>query len=144
MKEFIKVFLDFLSAIIKILSVYFLIWFIFYLFFQYILLWFFWKIIIPENEWKYEKITYIESLERWNNVNGNFILWFWYVETEIVFYAYEKIWNNQYKLITIPNVTIEEDNSQTPQYIEWKSCTYCQEYKKIIVPIWTIKKQFNG
>lgn len=92
----------------------------------------------------------IVSLERWQEVWWSFVLWIWQIETKNVYFAYQMTWDNQYKLVTLPNVAITETNDKKPAYIKVTECkrpylfAYCTEKENTIyVPKWTIKKQFN-
>lgn len=92
----------------------------------------------------------IVSLERGQEINGDFVLGFGTVETKTVYYAYEEVGKNKYKLVTLPNVVITEIDYFKPAYIKVTECkrpflfVYCKELgNSIYVPKGTIKKRFN-
>lgn len=92
----------------------------------------------------------IVSLERGQEVNGNFVLGIWNIETKNVYFAYNQISENQYKLVTLPEVIITETNDHEPAYSKITKCerpylfVYCEEIENTIyVPKGTIRKKFS-
>ena len=96
---------------------------------------------------KYIKIV---SLERGQEINGSFVLGMGRIETNNVYFAYKKVWDNQYKLEPLPDVIITETNDHEPAYSKITKCerpylfTICKQIENTIyVPIGTIKKRFD-
>ena len=92
----------------------------------------------------------ISSLERWQEINWTFVLWFWTIWTENVYYAYQEISNDRYSLKTLPLTPIQETDEISPSYVKSYKCDYVFWIKgcsvtdnTIYVPKWTIKKEFN-
>ena len=95
-----------------------------------------------------DKIQEIISLDRSQETSWSFILW---IDTNTVYYAYEEVSNSRFKLLTLPQVDIFE-NELPPAYVReyklveeffWLTwyCDIKDEY--IQVPKWTIIRQFN-
>lgn len=114
----------------------------------------------------YRSFTNIESLERWQEVSWSFVLWFWWVNTETVYYAYKINWLHSYELVNIPlwhrnyKLSIVESDDEWPKFLKeqkcarksilwfekdifWRYLTRCKIKRSIIVPRWTIQKTFN-
>ena len=92
----------------------------------------------------------IVSLERWQEIEGRFVLGFGTIETKTVYYAYKEVGKNKYKLITLPNVIITEIDYLKPAYIKVTECkrpyifVYCKVMgNSIYVPKGTIRKKFS-
>ena len=80
------------------------------------------------------------------------------VNSYLAYYAYERVWDNSYKLIELPNTVITETDKRMPQYKVWNVCQKsswfgfekalwgrqfyeCEEKKEIFVPKGTIQKK---
>jgi len=96
----------------------------------------------------------IVSLERWQEVSWTFVLWFGWVSTSIVYYAYTEIGQNEYVLAKKSSdqhwqIIIKETNKESPKFKTVRQCNKidvwykCNTKNYIIVPKWTIRKQFN-
>ena len=94
--------------------------------------------------------SYIVSLERQSETQWSFVLWFGSVSWVMTYYAYQQLWENDFKLISRSwNSTIKERDNQKPWFYKDVKCeeTYlfykCIVSKYIVVPKWTIKREFN-
>ncbi len=116
---------------------------------------------------EYKSFDRIISLERWQEVSGSFVLWFGWVSTETVYYAYSEVWENEYSLISFDlhsidwgKTTILESDYEQPKFQTEKTCADrkflfitkniwgqklqdCSTKRQIIVPTWTIQREFK-
>ena len=98
----------------------------------------------------------IVSLERNSEISGSFVLGFGGINTKMVYYTYEDLGQNQYKLRKLDaNLIIVENDFVVPHYEHeryrecWKDgpfydCEMISTIKKIYVPVGTIRKEFRG
>lgn len=95
-------------------------------------------------------VSYIVSLERQSETQWSFVLWFGSVEWVMTYYAYQQLSANEYVLIKRSWYSrIKESDSRKPWFYSDSVCSKpwifwrCKHPKYIIVPKWTIKKEFN-
>lgn len=105
-----------------------------------------------ENDYEIQEYYPITSLEKDSKISWTFIMWFWFwawwVWSDLKYYFYKDLQNWTFQLWELPWTTIiKEDDTQNPNYHSYYyKCKW--EYNwvretQLVVPKWTIKKQFN-